>query len=147
MRLLDASGQGYDLVAVACGTGSTLAGIACELAQRLGVDYMEMRNIRQQHPDWPSKDLYVTFRKEFTEDPDKNLAAIPRKQRAVVRKGIKAGLKSETDSNLGRHYAMYSESLRNLGTPVFSQRYLEILSETFGDNAQPREILAALSRG
>jgi 1-aminocyclopropane-1-carboxylate deaminase len=33
VRLLDASGQGYDLVAVACGTGSTLAGIACELAE------------------------------------------------------------------------------------------------------------------
>lgn len=115
---------------------ATLTVAACELAQRLGVDYMEMRNTQRRHPDWPSKDLYVTFRKPFTDDPDKNLAAIPRKQRAVVRKGIKAGLRSEVDSDLGRHYAMYSESLRNLGTPVFSRRYLEILNETFGDDCE-----------
>ncbi len=32
-----------------------------------------------------------------------------------------------------RHYDIYSESLRNLGTPVFSKRYLETLQEAFGE--------------
>jgi FemAB-related protein (PEP-CTERM system-associated) len=117
---------------------------ACELAQRLDVDHLEMRNLRRQHPDWPCKDLYVTFRKDFSEDPEKNLAAIPRKQRAVVRKGIKAGLDASTGSDVGTHYSMYSESLRNLGTPVFSRRYLEILCDTFGDEC---EILTVSHQG
>jgi hypothetical protein len=45
--------------------------------------------------DWPTKDLYVTFRKQISGDDEVNLKAIPRKQRAMVRKGIQAGLQSE----------------------------------------------------
>lgn len=114
---------------------------ACDLARRLNVDYLEMRNRRQQHPQWPGKDLYVTFRKEIDADSEKNMLAIPRKQRAMVRKGIQKNLRSELDRTVDRHYEMYSESLRNLGTPVFSRRYLEILLEVFGADCEVRTIL------
>jgi FemAB-related protein (PEP-CTERM system-associated) len=106
---------------------------ACDLARQLGVDHLEMRNRRRQHPTWPCKDLYVTFRKEINEDAEQNMLAIPRKQRAMVRKGIKTELHFEIDDRVDRHYEMYSESLRNLGTPVFSKRYLDILKDVFGD--------------
>jgi len=106
---------------------------ACELARKLGVDHLEMRNRRRSHPGWACKDLYVTFRKEISADAEQNMLAIPRKQRAMVRKGIKEGLRAEIDLRVDRHYDMYSESLRNLGTPVFSKRYLELLKEIFGD--------------
>ena len=109
---------------------------ACALARELGVDHLEMRNRRRQHPDWPVKDLYVTFRKAIDADSEKNLLAIPRKQRAMVRKGIQKGLRSEIDARPDRHYAMYSESLRNLSTPVFSKRYLEILQDVFGEDCE-----------
>ncbi len=132
------------IVAADAVSHAALTSAACELAQRLGVDHLEMRNRHRQHPEWPGKDLYVTFRKEFTSDTEENLAAIPRKQRAVVRKGIKAGLDVEMDEDMGRHYAMYSESLRNLGTPVFSRRYLDILRDTFGEDC---EVLTVSHRG
>ncbi len=106
---------------------------ACDLARRLGVEHLEMRNRRRRHPDWPCKDLYVTFRKAIDPDSEKNMLAIPRKQRAMVRKGIKEELRVEVDRDARRLYDMYSESLRNLGTPVFARRYLEILQEIFGD--------------
>jgi FemAB-related protein (PEP-CTERM system-associated) len=106
---------------------------ACDLARSLDVDHVEMRNRRRSHPEWPCKDLYVTFRKEFSDDAEKNMLAIPRKQRAMVRKGIKEGLRAETDERVDRHYEMYSESLRNLGTPVFAKNYLKVLKKVFGD--------------
>ena len=106
---------------------------AIELAEKLGVDHLEMRNIHRQHPDWPSKDLYVTFRRELDADPDANLSAIPRKQRAMVRKGIKAGLVGEIDQNVDRLYFAYSESVRNLGTPVFPKRFFEVIKNEFRD--------------
>ena len=109
---------------------------ACALACELGVDHLEMRNRHRRHPAWPVKDLYVTFRKPIEEDREANMLAIPRKQRAMVRKGIQRGLVAEIDAGVDRHYAMYSESLRNLGTPVFSRRYLEILREIFGDDCE-----------
>ena len=106
---------------------------ACALAQRLNVDYLELRNRARRHPDWPCKDLYVTFRKAIDPDSEKNMLAIPRKQRAMVRKGIKEELRSELDATVDRHYDMYSESLRNLGTPVFGKNYLQLLKDVFGE--------------
>lgn len=123
---------------------SALETAACTLARELGVGYLEMRNRRRLHPGWPVKDLYVTFRKSIDPDSEKNMLAIPRKQRAMVRKAIQRGLTSEMDSGVDRHYAMYSESLRNLGTPIFSKRYLEILREVFGTDC---EVLTVLHEG
>jgi FemAB-related protein (PEP-CTERM system-associated) len=112
---------------------SVLESAACELADSLEVDYLEMRNLDARHADWPAKDLYVTFRKPIDPDPEKNLLAIPRKQRAMVRKGIKAGLNAEFDTTIGRFYEAYSQSVRGLGTPVFSRRYFELLQRVFSD--------------
>ncbi len=106
---------------------------ACTLAEALKVEYLELRNLHPRNPDWPRKDLYVTFRREIAQDDEANLKAIPRKQRAMVRKGIKAGLEASVDNDLQALYACYSESVRNLGTPVFSARYLHTLREVFGD--------------
>ena len=109
---------------------------ACALADELGVDYLECRNLVQREPTWPSKDLYVTFRKEILPDSDANLLAIPKKQRAMVRKGIKAGLVATVEDNVDTLYQCYSESVRNLGTPVFGKNYLGILADVFGDDCE-----------
>lgn len=109
---------------------------AQQLARELGVDCLEMRNRQQQHPNWPHKALYVTFRKELDADPEKNLNAIPRKQRAMVRAGIKAGLTSVVDDSVERFYRAYSESVRNLGTPVFPKHYFQVLKDVFAENCE-----------
>lgn len=106
---------------------------AVALADSLGVDHLEMRNRAQRREDWPHKDLYVTFRKQIEADHDANMKAIPRKQRAMVRKGIKAGLVSEIDEDTNRLFSAYSESVRNLGTPVFSEAYFRALKQEFGE--------------
>jgi FemAB-related protein (PEP-CTERM system-associated) len=103
-----------------------------DLAVELGVDYLEMRGMTPSPRDWPVKDLYVTFRKEIDPDPEVNMRAIPRKQRAMVRKGIKAGLVGELDEGIDRFFLAYSTSVRNLGTPVFPRRYFQILKDEFG---------------
>ncbi len=115
---------------------------ACLLARKLGVDYLELRNRTRQNPEWPSKDLYVTFRKPIDADNEKNLLAIPRKQRAMVRKGIQKNLTGLLDTGVERLYAIYSESLRNLGTPVFSKQYLRNLMDEFGSSCEIRLVLS-----
>jgi len=109
---------------------------ACRLADELGVDCLEMRNREQKYPERPYKELYVTFRKALDADVDKNLLAIPRKQRAMVRKGMDAGLISVIDSDINRLYQAYSESVRNLGTPVFSKNYFHNLKTVFADQCE-----------
>ncbi len=108
---------------------------ACALAEKLKVDYLEFRNRESRHPDWPSKKLYVTFRKTMQPDPEANLLEIPRKQRAMVRKGIKAGMKAEFDTSIDRFYTAYSQSFHNLGTPVFSRTYFDRIQQVFNDRS------------
>lgn len=106
------------------------------LAERLRVDHLEYRSLTPQHPAWVHKDLYVTFRKPIDPEVERNLLAIPRKQRAMVRKGIKAGLKSEIDDGVERFFAAYADSVHRLGTPVFPKRYFQILREVFGADCE-----------
>jgi FemAB-related protein (PEP-CTERM system-associated) len=105
-------------------------------AEQLKVDHLEYRLRTPSQDDWQQKDLYVTFRKDIDPDVEKNLLAIPRKQRAMVRKGIKAGLKSEIDQGVERLFSAYSDSVHRLGTPVFSKRYFEILKQVFGADCE-----------
>jgi FemAB-related protein (PEP-CTERM system-associated) len=109
---------------------------AQKLAAQLKVGHLEYRNLKPQHSDWHSKDLYVTFRKEIDPDVEKNMLAIPRKQRAMVRKGIKAELKSEIDNDVERFFKAYSVSVHRLGTPVFSKKFFRLLKETFADDCE-----------
>ena len=86
-------------------------------------------------------DLYVTFRKQIEADHDRNMKAIPRKQRAMVRKGIQYGLTSVSHRDTAVLHRAYAESVRNLGTPVFSRRYFDILLDAFGESADVVTIL------
>jgi len=116
---------------------NALNSAAEELARELRVDRIEYRLRVPLHPDWPcNRQTYVTFRKTIESDPDKAMLAIPRKQRAMVRKGIKEGLVGEIDSDVSRLYPLYAESLRNLGTPVTSRRYFECLKSVFSNSTE-----------
>jgi FemAB-related protein (PEP-CTERM system-associated) len=107
---------------------------AVKLAAREKVDCVEFRSVSPAHPDWLQKsDLYVTFRRPIQADVDANMKAIPRKQRAMVRKGIANGLTSECDGDVARLHDIYAHSVRNLGTPVFSRRYFQLLKDEFGE--------------
>jgi FemAB-related protein (PEP-CTERM system-associated) len=93
-----------------------------------------MRGFAPQRTDWETKSgLYVTFRKEMQAAVEANLKAVPRKQRAMIRKGMQNGLRSEIDIGVDRLYRIYSESVRNLGTPVFAKSYFRVLAEEFSD--------------
>lgn len=109
---------------------------AQKLAAELKVGHLEYRNTAPCHPDWIAKSLYVTFRKEIDPDEEANMQAIPRKQRAMVRKGIKAGLQSELDADIERFFFAYASSVHRLGTPVFSKKYFRLLKEVFGDDCE-----------
>ena len=106
------------------------------LARRLNVGALEYRNQAAQHAHWPTKDLYVTFKKAIEPEVEANLNAIPRKQRAMVRKGIKAGLVGAIDADTTRFFAAYSASVHRLGTPVFARKFFHLLKEEFGDDCE-----------
>ena len=109
---------------------------AQKLAKKLGVDHLEFRNMKPQHTDWPTQDLYVTFRKEILPDVEANMLAIPRKQRAMVRKGIKNGLKSTVDRSSDRFFKLFADNVHRHGTPAMPKRYFDTLLQVFGKDCE-----------
>ena len=106
---------------------------ADSLARQLGVQHLEYRNLQARHADWPRQELYVTFRKAILPEPEANMLAIPRKQRAMVRKGIKNELVSVIDDDVERFFALYADNVLRHGTPALSKKFFQRLKDTFGE--------------
>ena len=112
-----------------------------ELALRLSCPAIELRGgaLPLRRAGWTIKqDSHCGFVQSLASDDEAQLTQIPRKQRAEVRKGLAADLTvtvgtSRTDRTA--HYAVYAESVRNLGTPVFPAALFEAVLDTFGDAA------------
>jgi FemAB-related protein (PEP-CTERM system-associated) len=106
------------------------------IALRLGVEHLEYRNVHRRHADWPRQDLYVGFRRAILPDVEANMAAIPRKQRAMVRKGIKNGLVSRIDASVDTFFALYADNVLRHGTPALPRRFFERLRQVFGEQCE-----------
>lgn len=109
---------------------------------------IELRGGRSPGGAWQEKnDTYAGFVRPLEEDDEAQLLAIPRKQRAEIRKGLKNDLTVRVGSeeqDRSDHYAVYAESVRNLGTPVFPKALFDAVLDEFGDNA---DILTVLDGG
>ena len=121
---------------------NALLNSAATLGKLMGVDYVEFRNEKPLScadssstllPAQQTKDLYVTFKKELLPDVEDNFQAIPRKQRRMIRQGIKAGLTSKIgyQEHLKDFYNIYARSVKALGTPVFPFCYFLNIMDTF----------------
>ena len=109
---------------------------AVELGERLGVGHVEFRNLRPRRGDWVRHTTNCTFRKSIVHDPELNLLAIPRKQRADVRKGMDQKLVAAAGQNPDACWELYAASVHRLGTPVYARRYFRDLKAAFGDDCE-----------
>lgn len=125
-----------------------LAAAICNLAEQWGCPTVELRGGSMPGGSWIEKsDAHANFRKALQHGDEAELLAIPRKQRAEVRKGLENGLTVETghsQRDLGWHYGVYAESVLNLGTPVFPKSLMASVMDAFGDEA---DILTVLRDG
>jgi len=102
------------------------------LGRSLGVSHLELRNRRALRPEWPRQDLYVTYRKTLEPTVEANMLAIPRKQRAMVRKSMTRGLRSVVETDCNRFFDLYADNVHRHGTPALPKRYFQTLLSTFG---------------
>ncbi|GMM94475.1 FemAB family XrtA/PEP-CTERM system-associated protein [Qipengyuania sp. MTN3-11] len=110
-----------------------------ELAVRVAAGTIELRD-GEGPRDWSSvAGKHANFAADLATDDEVQLLAIPRKARAEVRKGLNSDLRITVgtgDTDRAAHYAAYSESVRNLGTPVFPRRLFEAMIDVFGSDAE-----------
>ncbi len=108
-----------------------------ELAQRLSCPTIELRGgiLPADREGWILKeDSHAGFVAPLALDDAAQLLSIPRKQRAEVRKSLANDLTvriGTSPADRSTHYAVYAESVRNLGTPVFPRALFDAMSEQF----------------
>ncbi|MBK6801051.1 FemAB family XrtA/PEP-CTERM system-associated protein [Novosphingobium sp.] len=121
-----------------------------ELALRLSCPAAELRGgpLPEGRAGWKVRfDSHCGFVTPLAADDEAQLLAIPRKQRAEVRKGLGTDLTVEIgrgEADRADHYAVYAESVRNLGTPVFPRRLFAEVLDAFGEDA---DILTVRHKG
>ncbi|MBF0372880.1 MAG: FemAB family PEP-CTERM system-associated protein, partial [Alphaproteobacteria bacterium] len=120
------------------GARQALDARAVALMAETGADWLEYRDPARPIAGRTRREgLYASFARPIERDEAANLKQIPRKQRAVLRKALEASdLACSDDADPDRFHALYAESVRNLGTPVFSKRYLETLMRVFGQDCE-----------
>ena len=122
-KALVSTGFGVDGGILGAGI-DVLASEAWLLAQKIGCPGVELRG-GPAPTGWQTDDTsYLGFARDLAADDDAELLAIPRKQRAEVRRSLGFDLDVVTGGEelLSEHYQVYAASVRNLGTPVFPAR-------------------------
>jgi len=104
-----------------------------QLGNKLGVDYIEIRDAISVGRAWvPKEGIYFGFERKIAAAEDECLKQIPRKQRAVVRKTLEGKLAFKIERDVSNFYALHTRTFRNHGTPVFPKRFYENLVQVFG---------------
>ena len=146
-RMLASSGfaVGGGVLAEREATAQALCRAAEELAGRLSCPTIELRG-GPAPEDWTTRtDSHCGFAADLATDDEAQLLAITKRQRAEVRKGLEQDLVIGVGAGLqglATFYAMYAESVRNLGTPVFPRRLFEAMLD-----ALDGDILTAFHQG
>jgi FemAB-related protein (PEP-CTERM system-associated) len=133
-------GVGGGVLTIEDRAAQALADAAVALAGELGCPTIEMRG--GPAPDgagWSYDDSrYLGFVRPLAADDDAELLAIPRKQRADVRKALAMAFEIAVGRDReaqAEHFQVYGASVRNLGTPVFPQRLFAQVLARFGEDA------------
>ena len=108
------------------------------LARRHGCNSLELRGGPLPEGWIRQEGTYANFDRDLPGDGETLLASLPRRQRAEIKRARNFELTTSAGSDRThreRHYRVFSESYRNLGTPVFSPLLFEAALDEFGADA------------
>lgn len=109
---------------------------AIQLATSLGVQHIEFRYKTAQDNNLMTRHSHAYFACELAETAEQILANVKKKQRAVLRHALNENLQYTLDKQTTEFYHTYSQSVRNLGTPVFSQAFFDKIMAVFAEQAE-----------
>jgi FemAB-related protein (PEP-CTERM system-associated) len=131
-------GVGGGILADEAQVVDALAARASQLAAEIGCGSIELRGGPVPAGFGAATGTYAGFTRDLPTEDDAILTAIPRKQRAEVRKALDLRFDvavGSGDAHRAAHHSVYAESVRNLGTPVFPRALFDAMLDNFGEDA------------
>ncbi|MFN8388896.1 MAG: FemAB family XrtA/PEP-CTERM system-associated protein [Bdellovibrionota bacterium] len=117
-----------------------------ELGRELDVGYIELRHVHaaQCYPaDLPVRTHKVSMHLALKRDPEELFRSFPPKLRSQVRRPAKDGMIAEVsgsslavDDSMQAFYQVFSEHMRDLGTPVYPRSLFTSVVRNFGKSCR-----------
>jgi len=113
--------------------------IVCEaagLAKELGAQHIEFRQVMPLENGLPARTSKVSMLLELPTDSDALWNQFPSKLRSQIRRPQKEGLTARIgrDEELDGFYRVFSENMRDLGTPVYPRLFFKNILSAFPDD-------------
>lgn len=114
---------------------------ALSVSQDAGINNLTIRSIDKFadiDPDLTINKEKVRMLLELPESSDELLASLKAKVRSQVKKPIRDGLTTQIGGVelLDEFYTLFSENMRDLGSPVHSKKWFQAILESFGENSR-----------
>lgn len=106
------------------------------LATETNAEHVELRHTEHLYEDLPVKTTKVTMRLALSSgDPEALLKSFPSKLRSQIKRPQKEGMvaKIGREDELDNFYAVFSQNMRDLGTPVYARSFFKNILETFSE--------------
>lgn len=106
---------------------------ACELAQQLGVDDMQLRVTETLDLPWPCQQHKICMHLKLPSTPDELWKAIGSKRRSQVKRPDREGVEIIRGGKelLNDFYSVMTRNMRDLGSPVHSKAFYSAILNTF----------------
>ena len=125
------------LAADSADTAARLVATARAEVDRDGLRWLELRDQVTPWPGLATNPEHVTLVLDLPPTEDAAWASFPPKVRNQVRKADRAGLRCVRGRDqVAAFHAVFSENMRDLGTPAMESRYFARALELFGDDAE-----------
>ena len=117
------------------GAVAALVGQAVERARGDGARLLELRSAIELPLDLPVSHRKITVLLDLASDRDGLWKGFPSKLRSQIRKPQKEGVEVRVGADqVAPFYQVFAHHMRDLGTPVLSRRWFELVAAVFGDD-------------
>lgn len=112
---------------------TALMDAAGERAKALGCASVEFRDAKPREEGWPTKSTKVAMLLDLPDDPAVLQKRLGAKRRSQIRRPLKEGPEVHKGGRelLPLFYPVFAETMRDLGTPVYSRHFFEAICATF----------------
>lgn len=119
-------------------TESFLFEQACRISEEAGADLLEMRGLKKVEAAPETREHKVSMWLDIASGPPMVWEAIGPKKRNQVRKAEKSGLNADSGGAglLDDFYRVFSENMRDLGTPVLAKYFFSNILEAFPEETR-----------
>jgi serine/alanine adding enzyme len=107
-------------------------------ARELGVSHVELRHVANVRPDWPMRTDKVAMYLSLPATPDELSKRLGAKLRSQIKRPTREGATCVCGGRelLAQFYAVFSRNMRDLGTPVYPEKFFAAILDQFASQSR-----------